>query len=162
MFEFSCFAQCWLHFLLALPTSAGYLAYWQLFVAATAVFNTVQNFVTVKLTRRIYNNVPENSGITLLQQEMTIYLQFVKSPLSKRELLVHGHWLLPWSGFMPPIISTTRGKPIPQQIMYNSLTTMLAFMTWLFSPTWLLLGISPRSSLSSALVHSTRASWDHL
>ncbi|KAF9525691.1 hypothetical protein CPB83DRAFT_818248 [Crepidotus variabilis] len=49
-----------------LPTSAGNLAYWQLFVAVTALFNTVQNFVTVKLTRRVYNNVPENS-VTPLQ-----------------------------------------------------------------------------------------------
>jgi len=45
-----------------LPTSAGWLAYWQLFVATTAVFNTIQNFVTVKLTRKLYNNVPPNTS----------------------------------------------------------------------------------------------------
>lgn len=45
-----------------LPTSAGWLAHWQLLVATTAVFNFVQNFVTLKFTRRIYNNVPPNTG----------------------------------------------------------------------------------------------------
>jgi len=45
-----------------LPTSAGWLAHWQLLVATTAVFNFVQNFVTLKFTRRIYNNIPSNTG----------------------------------------------------------------------------------------------------
>ncbi|KJA22893.1 hypothetical protein HYPSUDRAFT_163843 [Hypholoma sublateritium FD-334 SS-4] len=49
-----------------LPTSAGWLAHWQLLVAASAVFNTVQNFCTLKLTRRLYNNVPAPT-ITALQ-----------------------------------------------------------------------------------------------
>ncbi|KAF8899947.1 Erg28 like protein-domain-containing protein [Gymnopilus junonius] len=49
-----------------LPTSAGWLGHWQLIVAAAAVFNFVQNFMTLKLTRRIYNNVPPTS-ITALQ-----------------------------------------------------------------------------------------------
>ncbi|CAA7267142.1 unnamed protein product [Cyclocybe aegerita] len=55
-------------FLLApyLPKTAGWLAYWQLFVATTAVFNTVQNFVTLKFTRRVYNNVP-SASVTALQ-----------------------------------------------------------------------------------------------
>ena len=48
--------------LLDLPTSAGWLAYWQLFVAGAAVFNFIQNFATLKFTRRVYNNVPPNSG----------------------------------------------------------------------------------------------------
>ncbi|KAF8071720.1 Erg28 like protein-domain-containing protein [Lyophyllum atratum] len=38
-----------------LPKTEGYLAYWQLIVAVTAVFNSLQNFATLKLTRRIYN-----------------------------------------------------------------------------------------------------------
>jgi hypothetical protein len=38
------------------------LGKWQLIVASAAVFNTVQNFVTLKFTRRIYNNVPPTSG----------------------------------------------------------------------------------------------------
>ncbi|EAU85485.1 hypothetical protein CC1G_06386 [Coprinopsis cinerea okayama7 len=42
-----------------LPQSEGWLAYWQLVVAATAVFNSLQNFVTLKLTRRIYNKNPQ-------------------------------------------------------------------------------------------------------
>jgi Erg28 like protein len=31
---------------------------WQIVVAATALFNTVQNFVTLHFTKRLYNNVP--------------------------------------------------------------------------------------------------------
>src|SRR5688572_17605326 len=45
-----------------LPKTAGWLAHWQLLVATTAFFNFVQNFVTLKFTRRIYNNVPPSSG----------------------------------------------------------------------------------------------------
>ncbi|EKM78717.1 hypothetical protein AGABI1DRAFT_114326 [Agaricus bisporus var. burnettii JB137-S8] len=48
----------------ALPPTL--LARWQLLVAATAVFNTVQNFCTLKLTRKIYSNLP-SSQITALQ-----------------------------------------------------------------------------------------------
>jgi Erg28 like protein len=55
-----------------LPTSAGWLAYWQLFVAATAVFNFVQNFVTLKFTRRIYNNVPPNAGKLLYRNVLKV------------------------------------------------------------------------------------------
>ncbi|KAF5326695.1 hypothetical protein D9619_004927 [Psilocybe cf. subviscida] len=49
-----------------LPQSDGLLAYWQLIVASAAVFNTVQNFFTLKFTRKIYNNVPATS-VTPLQ-----------------------------------------------------------------------------------------------
>ncbi|KAF8149857.1 Erg28 like protein-domain-containing protein [Crassisporium funariophilum] len=49
-----------------LPTSAGWLASWQLLVATTAVFNFVQNFVTLKFTRKIYDNVPSHT-VTALQ-----------------------------------------------------------------------------------------------
>ncbi|TEB34651.1 Erg28-like protein [Coprinellus micaceus] len=38
-----------------LPQSEGYLAYWQLLVATTAVFNSLQNFITLDLTKRLYN-----------------------------------------------------------------------------------------------------------
>ncbi|GBE87809.1 Erg28-like protein [Sparassis latifolia] len=38
-----------------LPQANGLLPKWQLVVAVMAVFNTVQNFVTLKFTRRIYN-----------------------------------------------------------------------------------------------------------
>ena len=34
------------------------LPMWQIVVATTALFNTVQNFVTLHFTKRIYNNVP--------------------------------------------------------------------------------------------------------
>ncbi|KAH9481439.1 Ergosterol biosynthetic protein 28 [Psilocybe cubensis] len=49
-----------------LPSSAGWLAYWQLFVAGAAVFNSIQNLLTLKLTRKLYNNVPATS-VTALQ-----------------------------------------------------------------------------------------------
>ena len=45
-----------------LPQTSGWLAHWQLFVAVTALFNTVQNYLTLKFTRRIYNNVPPTLG----------------------------------------------------------------------------------------------------
>ncbi|KLO09758.1 Erg28-like protein [Schizopora paradoxa] len=48
-----------------LPQTTGWLAHWQLFVAATAVFNTIQNFTTLKLTRRLYSASPE--AVTPLQ-----------------------------------------------------------------------------------------------
>ncbi len=41
-----------------LPQDDGKLPTWQLAVAATALFNTLQNFVTLRFTKRIYNNVP--------------------------------------------------------------------------------------------------------
>lgn len=49
-----------------LPQTAGWLAYWQLFIAVTALLNSFQNFVTLKFTRRIYNGVPSVS-VTALQ-----------------------------------------------------------------------------------------------
>ncbi len=44
--------------LLDLPQAVGWLPKWQLFIAATAVFNSVQNFATIKLTQRVYDRVP--------------------------------------------------------------------------------------------------------
>ncbi|SCZ90079.1 BZ3500_MvSof-1268-A1-R1_Chr9g10701 [Microbotryum saponariae] len=38
--------------------SQGYLPYWMIFVSSLAVFNSVQNFVTTSLTRRIYARSP--------------------------------------------------------------------------------------------------------
>jgi hypothetical protein len=43
---------------LVLPEGDGKLPIWQIAVAATALFNAVQNFVTLHLTKRLYNNVP--------------------------------------------------------------------------------------------------------
>ncbi|KAH8117933.1 Erg28 like protein-domain-containing protein [Phellopilus nigrolimitatus] len=47
-----------------IPPTPGLLPKWQLLVAAFAVFNTVQNFVTLKFTKRIYNTAP---AVTALQ-----------------------------------------------------------------------------------------------
>ncbi|KAH7907934.1 Erg28 like protein-domain-containing protein, partial [Hygrophoropsis aurantiaca] len=49
-----------------LPQAAGLLPKWQLIVASMAVFNTIQNFSTLKLTRKIYTGVPPTS-VTPLQ-----------------------------------------------------------------------------------------------
>lgn len=43
---------------LVLPQGDGKLPTWQIAVAVTALFNTVQNFVTLHFTKRLYNNVP--------------------------------------------------------------------------------------------------------
>jgi hypothetical protein len=48
---------------LVLPKSEGLLPKWQLIVATMAVFNTIQNFATLKLTRRLYASVPSASSI---------------------------------------------------------------------------------------------------
>ena len=45
-----------------LPKSEGLLPKWQLLVSGMAFFNAVQNFATLKLTRRIYGNVPPPHG----------------------------------------------------------------------------------------------------
>ncbi|KAJ7650348.1 hypothetical protein FB45DRAFT_887653 [Roridomyces roridus] len=49
-----------------LPQGEGWLPKWQLLVTVLAVFNSAQNFTTLKLTRRIYNKVPP-ATITPLQ-----------------------------------------------------------------------------------------------
>ncbi|GAA6019807.1 hypothetical protein JCM10207_003703 [Rhodosporidiobolus poonsookiae] len=42
-----------------LPADApGNLPYWMLFVSGLAVFNSVQNFLTTSLTRRVYSRSP--------------------------------------------------------------------------------------------------------
>lgn len=48
-----------------LPQGEGWLPTWQLIVAVMAVFNTAQNFATIKLTRRIYNTASQ-PGTSLL------------------------------------------------------------------------------------------------
>ena len=45
-----------------LPEAEGLLPQWQLIVAGMAFFNAAQNFATLKLTRRIYGNVPPPQG----------------------------------------------------------------------------------------------------
>jgi hypothetical protein len=44
-------------YLLVFPQGDGKLPIWLIFVAAMAMFNTVQNFFTLQLTRRLYNNI---------------------------------------------------------------------------------------------------------
>ncbi|KAF0429170.1 Erg28-like protein [Gigaspora margarita] len=42
-----------------LPQASGYLPYWTLFVSVVAVFNTIQNLLTVSITKQIYSAKPE-------------------------------------------------------------------------------------------------------
>ncbi|KAI0064757.1 Erg28-like protein [Artomyces pyxidatus] len=49
------------------PPFEGNLPKWQLAVAVTAIFNTIQNFTTLKLTRKIYNATPPTEPVTSLQ-----------------------------------------------------------------------------------------------
>ncbi len=52
-----------------LPDSAGgYLAYWMLFMSILAIFNTIQNFLTVSLTKRVYNARPDQGKLIFHQQ----------------------------------------------------------------------------------------------
>ncbi|KAG9105003.1 ergosterol biosynthesis protein [Ceratobasidium sp. 370] len=48
-----------------LPQAVGLLPKWQLVVSSMAVFNTIQNFLTLSLTKRIYSKQPHN--VTPLQ-----------------------------------------------------------------------------------------------
>ncbi|GAO49664.1 Erg28-like protein [Saitoella complicata NRRL Y-17804] len=41
-----------------LPTTPGLLPKWMLFVSTMAIFNTIQNFVTTKLSKQIYLRKP--------------------------------------------------------------------------------------------------------
>ncbi|KAK7044240.1 ergosterol biosynthesis protein [Paramarasmius palmivorus] len=41
-----------------IPQSPGWLPSWQLFIAVTSLFNTVQNFIGLNLTRRLYGGSP--------------------------------------------------------------------------------------------------------
>ncbi|KAI5122926.1 hypothetical protein M0805_007604 [Coniferiporia weirii] len=50
-----------------LPQTPGLLPKWQLLVATTALFNTVQCFFTLKFTKRIYNTSPGGCAVTALQ-----------------------------------------------------------------------------------------------
>ncbi|KAH9987322.1 Erg28-like protein [Russula compacta] len=50
-----------------LPQGDGLLPTWQIALAATSIFNTVQNFLTLHFTKRLYNNVPATHPVTPLQ-----------------------------------------------------------------------------------------------
>ncbi|EPQ54249.1 Erg28-like protein [Gloeophyllum trabeum ATCC 11539] len=56
-----------------LPEASGLLPKWQLLVAVMAVFNTAQNFATLKLTRRIYDRVPEHLVTPLQARTFAIW-----------------------------------------------------------------------------------------
>lgn len=47
-----------------LPQAAGLLPKWQLFVSVVALFNTVQNFATLKFTRRVYSGKPHEGNLS--------------------------------------------------------------------------------------------------
>lgn len=75
---------------LDLPQTNGWLPKWQLIVAVMAVFNTVQNFSTLKLTRRIYDNVPPTSGESLIYTILyTLANRRIHAPPSDRSASPH-------------------------------------------------------------------------
>lgn len=74
-----------------LPQTAGWLAHWQLIVAVTATFNSLQNFVTLKLTRKLYSGVPPTNGMTRLSIFAFTYMIILQSPLFRHALLLPGH-----------------------------------------------------------------------
>ena len=78
-------------FLLDLPQAVGLLPKWQLLVSSLAVFNTIQNFLTLSLTKRIYSKQPHNgASLTLNSQSTSSYTRFVQWPLFSRGLLAYG------------------------------------------------------------------------
>ncbi|KAG6330321.1 hypothetical protein ID866_8767 [Astraeus odoratus] len=54
------------HTVVVLPKGEGLLPKWQLLVAVIGIFNTIQNFVTLKLTHKVYTGVPP-SYVSALQ-----------------------------------------------------------------------------------------------
>ncbi|KAL4247209.1 ERG28 family protein [Abortiporus biennis] len=51
-----------------IPQAAGLLPKWQLFISTVAFLNSVQNFTTLKFTRRVYSAKPHE--VTPLQARM--------------------------------------------------------------------------------------------
>ena len=75
-----------------------------------AVFNIVQNFLTLKFTRRIYNNVSPLSGTQQSSKSLSAFLiKRFHSPLFKRERLPSGHWRRLWFACTLHTMYTTRG-----------------------------------------------------
>lgn len=99
-----------------LPQTPGLLPKWQLIVAVMAVFNCVQNFVTLKLTRRIYDKVPSASGERLHYSSATVRrlsrLAIQLRP-SKREPSLSGRLHRLWYAVMPPTTSMTKRRFSP-------------------------------------------------
>ncbi|SGZ00182.1 BQ5605_C034g11329 [Microbotryum silenes-dioicae] len=94
--------------------SQGYLPYWMIFVSSLALFNSVQNFVTTSLTRRIYARSPASvtplqartfAVWTLASAAIRIYAAYNISLKPMYELalisyvLALGHFALEWLVF---------------------------------------------------------------
>ncbi|KAJ7593006.1 Erg28-like protein [Mycena floridula] len=45
------------------PQAVGLLPKWQLFIAATAALNTLQNFITLKFTKRLYEGTNQVTSL---------------------------------------------------------------------------------------------------
>ncbi|KAF8625567.1 hypothetical protein AX15_005329 [Amanita polypyramis BW_CC] len=94
-----------------LPQTPGWLANWQLFIAVTAFFNTVQNYTTLKLTRRIYSVAP----ITV-------------TPLQARTF---GIWTLTSAVVRAYAAYNINNKPFVHSIYgITEMNLTLGFMTW--------------------------------
>ncbi|EGN98690.1 hypothetical protein SERLA73DRAFT_136580 [Serpula lacrymans var. lacrymans S7.3] len=56
-----------------LPATEGWLPKWMLLVASMAVFNTIQNFTTLKLTRRLYSAVSPGTVTSLQARTFAVW-----------------------------------------------------------------------------------------
>lgn len=47
------------------PENEGYLPYWILLASVLAIFNSLQNFLTLSLTKRVYSAKPHEGNINI-------------------------------------------------------------------------------------------------
>lgn len=72
-----------------LPQGEGLLPKWLFVVTAMAVFNTCQNFVTTKLTRKLYSGLPAAGDYSKKRNCRRTSLMFVSvTPLQARTFAV--------------------------------------------------------------------------
>ncbi|KAI0346124.1 Erg28-like protein [Trametopsis cervina] len=107
-----------------LPQAEGLLPKWILLVSVMAVFNTVQNFATTKLTSRLYSRLPTVTPIqartfavwTLMSAVVRLYAAIYDMTLLSfliafghftSELLIFGTASLNGPVISPVIVSTT-------------------------------------------------------
>ncbi|RIA98472.1 Erg28-like protein [Glomus cerebriforme] len=122
-----------------LPDSAGgYLAYWMLFVSILAIFNTIQNFVTLSLTKRVYSARPDQVTAltsrtfaiwTLLSAIIRIYAAYNITEVNIYQIAIWTY-IIAWSHFISEflIFKSTKisaGWLSPVIVSTLSLTWML-------------------------------------
>jgi hypothetical protein len=91
-----------------LPKTEGWLPKWHLIVAVMAIFNTIQNFATLTLTRRIYSGVPPATGMMIISVFLFFVTDYIQWRLSKPEPSQFGLSLPPSCVATLHIISTKK------------------------------------------------------